>query len=390
MTPDFNLLITLDALLEEGSVAGAARRLGLSASAMSRALARLRETTGDPLLVRAGRGLVPTPRAQILRDEVARLVQETRAVLRPQQEVDPASLERTFRLRSSDGFVEAVGPALLARLAVEAPGVRLHFLAKPDKESGPLRRGELDFETGVIGATTAPELRTQALFQDHFAAVVHPDHPLCDGTLTVARYAAARHVLVSRRGQPHSPIDEILAGQGRRRTITTLVPGFATALALVRESNLVATVPHLHCASLLGDLVTLPLPFALPGIRVRQLPAPSPASCGPGTRTRGLKRLSPPRHTDMLVAWAQAVDPSPAGRGSRPLRAGRITLRAKRSCRPLPHFLYGRIIAYKMHTPGAPARCTLPVRNCSIPASPSPPRRGCAASRCANWRRRPR
>nr|WP_290435669.1 LysR family transcriptional regulator [Aeromonas caviae] len=137
MTPDFNLLITLDALLEEGSVAGAARRLGLSASAMSRALARLRETTGDPLLVRAGRGLIPTPRAQILRDEVARLVQETRAVLRPQQEVDPASLERTFRLRSSDGFVEAVGPALLARLAVEAPGVRLHFLAKPDRRAAP-------------------------------------------------------------------------------------------------------------------------------------------------------------------------------------------------------------------------------------------------------------
>lgn len=225
MTPDFNLLITLDALLEEGSVAGAARRLGLSASAMSRALARLRETTGDPLLVRAGRGLIPTPRAQILRDEVARLVQETRAVLRPQQEVDPASLERTFRLRSSDGFVEAVGPALLARLAVEAPGVRLHFLAKPDKESGPLRRGELDFETGVIGATTAPELRTQALFQDHFVAVVHPDHPLCDGTLTVARYAAARHVLVSRRGQPHSPIDEILAGQGRRAPSLPWSPG---------------------------------------------------------------------------------------------------------------------------------------------------------------------
>ena len=115
MTPDFNLLITLDALLEEGSVAGAARRLGLSASAMSRALARLRDTTGDPLLVRAGRGLIPTPRAQILRDEVARLVQETRAVLRPQQEVDPASLERwlsvdasgAFALSSLSAFVDA-------------------------------------------------------------------------------------------------------------------------------------------------------------------------------------------------------------------------------------------------------------------------------------------
>ena len=108
--------------------------------------------------------------------------------------------------------------------------MRLHFLAKPDKESGPLRRGELDFETGVIGTTTAPEL--------HPGPVPGPLRRRgCTRTtplrrhLTVARYAAARHVLVSRRGQPHSPIDEILAGQGRRRTITTLVPGFATALA---------------------------------------------------------------------------------------------------------------------------------------------------------------
>lgn len=82
-TPDLNLLITLDALLDEGSVAGAARRLGLSPSAMSRALARLRETTGDPLLVRAGRGLVPTPRAQLLREQVGRLVQEAESMLSP-------------------------------------------------------------------------------------------------------------------------------------------------------------------------------------------------------------------------------------------------------------------------------------------------------------------
>ena len=100
--------------------------------------------------------------------------------------------------------------------------------------------------------------------------------------------------------QPHSPIDEILAGQGKRRTITTLVPGFATALALVRESNLVATVPHLHCASLLGDLVTLPLPFALPGIRVALLWHPS-QDADPGHRwLRALIRdtcARPPYHT---------------------------------------------------------------------------------------------
>lgn len=273
-TPDFNLLLTLDALLDEGSVAGAARRLSLSPSAMSRALARLRETTGDPLLVRAGRGLVPTPRALALRTQVSQLVQEAHAVLRPQQEIDPARLVRTFRLRSSDGFVEAVGPALLARLAAEAPGVRLHFLAKPDKGSRPLRSGELDFETGVIGAETAPELRTQALFQDHFVAVVRPGHPLCEGTLTAARYAAARHIMVSRRGLEQGPIDEALARLGLAREAATLVPGFATALALVRGSDLVATVPERHFAALHADSVTLPLPFPLAGIRVALIGTP--------------------------------------------------------------------------------------------------------------------
>lgn len=136
-TPDLNLLLTLEALLEEGSVAGAARRLSLSPSAMSRALARLRETTGDPLLVRAGRGLVPTPRARELGERVGRLVQEARSVLRPQQAVDPASLVRTFRLRSSDGFVEAVGPALLARLAAEAPECDSIFWPNPTRRAAP-------------------------------------------------------------------------------------------------------------------------------------------------------------------------------------------------------------------------------------------------------------
>ena len=123
--PDLNLLVTLDVLLAEGSVAGAARRLQLSPSAMSRALARLRVTTGDPLLVRAGRDLVPTPRALELRDEVARLVEGAGAVLRPSRPLDPRQIDRTFALRTREGFVETFGPALLARLDDEAPGLRL-------------------------------------------------------------------------------------------------------------------------------------------------------------------------------------------------------------------------------------------------------------------------
>src|SRR5438552_7723428 len=104
--PDLNLLATLDVLLAEGSVARAAARLRLRPSAMSRALARLRETTGDPLLVRAGRGLVPTPRALQLRERVSRLVQDAEAVLRPAENLDLERLVRTFTLRNRDGFVE--------------------------------------------------------------------------------------------------------------------------------------------------------------------------------------------------------------------------------------------------------------------------------------------
>src|SRR5215467_6857385 len=116
-TPDLNLLVTLDVLLAEGSVARAARRLQLSPSAMSRALARLRAATGDPLLVRAGRGLVPSPRAIELRERVARLVQDSEAVLRPVDTLDLKRLVRTFTIRTSEGFVETFGPRLIARVA---------------------------------------------------------------------------------------------------------------------------------------------------------------------------------------------------------------------------------------------------------------------------------
>src|SRR3954462_10252003 len=117
--PDLNLLVTLDVLLAEGSVARAAQRLRLSPSAMSRALARLRETMGDPLLVRAGRGLVPTPRALQIREQVSRLVQDVEGVLRPAEKLNLKQVARTFTFRSSDGFVENFGPSLIARVGAE-------------------------------------------------------------------------------------------------------------------------------------------------------------------------------------------------------------------------------------------------------------------------------
>lgn len=269
--PDLNLLITLDALLQEGSVAGAARRLRLSPSAMSRALARLRDATGDPLLVRAGRGLVPTPRALELRDPVHRLVRDAETALRPAGTLDPRRLERTFTLRVRDGFVENLGPTLLARIAAEAPGVRLRFVPKTDKDSAPLRTGAIDLDTGVVGGSTGPEVIAQALFRDRFIGVVRPAHPLAEGGVTAERYAAGRHVAVSRRGLEGGPIDDALKTLGLERRIAVFVDGFAAALAFARASDLIASVPERHTGSLREGLHSFPLPVPLPEFTVSLL-----------------------------------------------------------------------------------------------------------------------
>jgi DNA-binding transcriptional LysR family regulator len=266
--PDLNLLATLAVLLAEGNVARAAERLRLSPSAMSRQLARLRQATGDPLLVRAGRGLVPTPRALELRDRAGALVQEVEAVLRPAHELDLARLERTFTLRTRDGFVENFGPALIERVAAQAPGVRLRFLPKPDKDNAPLRDGSVDLETGVVGQGSGPEMRVQALLRDRFVGVVRAGHPLARGRVTPARYAKARHIGVSRRGEGRTAIDDALEVLGLGRRVVTIVDGFAGALALARETDLVASVPEHHTGRLRAGMRTFELPLALPAFTV--------------------------------------------------------------------------------------------------------------------------
>ena len=269
--PDFNLLITLDVLLAEGSVARAAQRLQLSPSAMSRALARLRETTGDPLLVRAGRGLVPTHRALELRERVSQLVQDAEAILRPAEKLDLTQLVRTFTLRTREGFVENFGPGLIARVGEEAPGVRLRFVQKTTKDSELLRDGTVDMETGVVGEITSPEVRAQALFRDRFIGVVRMGHPLSQGEITPTRYADGRHISVSRRGLGQGPIDEALNQLGLERVIVTIVGGFSAALALARVSDLIATVPEQHTGNLRAGMHSFPLPVSTPEITVSLL-----------------------------------------------------------------------------------------------------------------------
>lgn len=276
---DLNLLTALDALLQEGSVAGAARKLALSASAMSRTLARLRAATGDPLLVRAGRGLVPTPHAIALRERVRDLAHEVHAVLQPPIEgFDATTLNRVFTLRANEGFVETFAMRLVQAVTAAAPGVRLRFAPKPDKDVRPLREGLVDLEIGVLGQS-GPEVRMQALFQDRFVGVVRRGHPLTTGPVTPERYAACDHVATSRRGRMNGPVDEALAELRLSRNVVVAVPSFPAALTLARASDLVALVPASFISAEIerlsatnrDGLESFPLPVQTEPITVSQM-----------------------------------------------------------------------------------------------------------------------
>ncbi|RJF82337.1 LysR family transcriptional regulator [Azospirillum cavernae] len=255
---DMNLLVTLDALLAEGSVAGAAQRLNLSSPAMSRQLARIRHLLADPILVRAGRGLVPTPRAEALRERLRRLVLEAEALVRGDDELDLMRLERVFVIRANDGFVGSFGAVLASCVEAEAPRVRLRFAHQDKEDVEALREGKIDADVGVIGAM-GPEIRLQALFHDRFVGVVRPDHPLVNA-VTPQQFAAFPHVSVSRRGRFSGPIDDGLAALGLKRFVSIAVANFADALAIVRTSDLVAAVPARLTEAARSGLASFELP----------------------------------------------------------------------------------------------------------------------------------
>ncbi|EHN8826117.1 TPA: LysR family transcriptional regulator [Enterobacter bugandensis] len=272
--PDFNLLVALDVLLAEASVAGTARRLNLSTSAMSRTLSRLREVTGDPILVRAGRQMVLTPWAEATRDRARSAVHEARAVLQPSTEtLNVERMERLFTIRANDGFVVAFGPLLIAAVAAVAPDVCIRFSPKPEKTSRYLREGLVDLEIGVQ-SNMGPEIRLQRLFQDRFVGAVRQGHPLASlSSVSLEDYVAWGHVVASPDGSLHGFVDEALAERGMKRKMASVVPGFPTALSVAMVSDLVAMVPALY---LLNQPMTervhvFELPFKTRSITVSQM-----------------------------------------------------------------------------------------------------------------------
>ena len=281
--PDLNLLVTLDVLLAEGNVARAARRLRLSPSAMSRALARLRETTGDPLLVRAGRGLVPTPRALELRERVRQLVQDAEAVLRPAEEPRPraarahvhAAHERRLRRE-----LRARHPR--ARRRARRPACGCASCRSPTRTARRCATGRVDLETGVVREATGPELRTQALFRDRFVGVVRTGHPLrqAQGDARALRRRPARRRLAAR---PRPRADRRGA---RRRSGWSARSSRSSAASRPRSRSPAPPtwsrrVPERHTGNLRAGMHSFALPVRRTGVHGVDALAPA-ARCRPG------------------------------------------------------------------------------------------------------------
>ncbi len=260
-----NLLLALDALLDTNSVTQAAERLHTSAPAMSRTLARLRRVLGDPLLVRAGRTLVPTPRALELRYEVGVLVQQGRALLTPRGALDPTTLKRSYAVRAGDAVLGELATPLLTAVRAQAPGVTLHFLPDSLEGGAALRDGRVDLEVGVIDQTD-PETVVARVIGDRVIGVAAPEHQLSTERVTVARFAAAAHLSVSRIGRARGPIDDRLALHGRTRRVVATVPNLTTALLAVRSGDVVCPAPAGLTASTLAAL----------GLRAFEIPLPLP------------------------------------------------------------------------------------------------------------------
>ncbi|KOV90051.1 LysR family transcriptional regulator [Nocardia sp. NRRL S-836] len=267
---DLNLIEALDALLAENSVTKAAARLHTSAPAMSRALARLRRAFDDPLLVRAGRDLVPTPRALELRGEVHAVAARARALFAPSTTADPRTAVRMFDLQVTDVLSTTVIPSLIDDLRVQAPGISLRLRPENLENTPALREGLLDLEIGSIRAGD-PEIHSETLVTETLIGVVRREHPLVRAkTVTPQRFAEADHIVVARRGRAHGPIDDQLGALGLRRRVAAVVPTFASAMFLVRETDVVCVAPARLGRPMLDTLGlrTFPIPFALPAVTI--------------------------------------------------------------------------------------------------------------------------
>ncbi|MEZ4449177.1 MAG: LysR family transcriptional regulator [Nannocystaceae bacterium] len=270
---NLNLLVALAALLDEQNVTRAAERLGVTQSAMSHTLRQLRELVGDPILVRGGRGMVLTPRAQALRAPLTLGLGELSRVIEGSLSWDPARASRRFRVAAGDYIGVRVLPPLIEVITREAPGVDL--VVRPVEP----RSAAVDLESGAIDVIItltldpAPGLRRRALLGDDFACLARRDHPEIRGDLDLDTYCRLAHVLISLDGDGESVVDRALAALGRRRRVALRVPYFLAAPMVVARSDYILTAPANLCREFAEHfpLQVLRAPVVLPGFTLSQI-----------------------------------------------------------------------------------------------------------------------
>jgi DNA-binding transcriptional LysR family regulator len=282
---DLNLLRVFDALMDTGSVSAAAARLHLSVPATSRALGRLRQAMDDPIFVRAGRGLTPTPFALRSAGRVRALLEQAAELRADKPDGDPATWRRSFAVRINDGLTPVLAPRLLSRIAREAPDVRLRFITDDSDHPDALRDGSIDLDIGIAD-TPPPDVSVQKLLVDRHVALV------CAGSamgrarrLTVDQLVDHPHITSVRGARVDRILDEALEQIGRSRRVIAVVPSYAVCALLALEDNVIAVVPGLLAQHLIDRHVPVrchELPLTVPRLSVdvrwhRRLHADRPA-----------------------------------------------------------------------------------------------------------------
>ena len=269
---DLNLLRYLRCLVEEASVSRAAERMGVTQPAMSASLRRLRATFADPILVRSGRSMTPTPRAVEMVAVVAPLLDTANALQAGNAPFAPATSRRSFTLMGSDYIEFAFLPKLCSRIEQLAPGITLvQRPANPREASGWMQSGLVDLGIGILEAPS-PTLRTRAFMSEDLVCVVRKGHAATRGGFTAAAYAALSHVVVAPGGAGYlgRPIDEALHALGLSRRIALMLPSYLAVPYIIASTHYIATVPR-HAAQTYAvrhQLQIIEPPVRLPAFRL--------------------------------------------------------------------------------------------------------------------------
>jgi DNA-binding transcriptional LysR family regulator len=274
---DLNLLLTLDLLLEIRNVTATAERVGVTQSAVSHRLSRLREFFDDPLLVAAGDDYVLSSKAEALRTPLRAALEELRTALLPSREFDPSEAERTFVIGASDLAEVTMLPLLLAHLGNVAPGISIRMRGRASATGEALIEGSVDFAVGPgegsvpgVSIEDTRGIRQRLLLVEGFSVLARQDHPRLRGKLTLKRYLAETHVLVAPKGSPGGLVDAILAKSGKRRHVAAQVASFLSAPFLVASTDHLLTCPTslAEMTSKHLDLKVFSPPIALPETRL--------------------------------------------------------------------------------------------------------------------------